>query len=297
MIRIVDFSALRDAVPYIMAFRDRAVVVKLGGELCEDPAVLNHIVEQLALFHCLGLKLVVVHGGGKHATALGEKLGVESQFVAGRRITSSEMLEVAKMSFAGSMNTDMVAAFKRNGLAAVGISAIDGKLVTAKRREATRMKDPEDGREKEIDFGFVGDIESINPALLNNLLSGGYIPVICSLASDATGQILNINADTLASRLAISLGALKLMILGTVDGVMADLANPDTLYSVLSTSEIRDLIENKTISGGMIPKLSTAVEAIKGGVSRVHIINGTNRDALLQEIFTNEGAGTMVVPD
>ena len=295
MIRIVDFSALRNAIPYIMAYRDRPIVVKLGGELCEEAAILNHIVEQLALFHCLGFRLVVVHGGGKHATALGEKLGIDSKFIAGRRITSSEMLEVTKMSFAGALNTDMVAAFKRNGLAAIGMSTIDGQLVTAKRRELTTLKDPEDGKEKEVDFGYVGDIVSLNPSVLNNMMSGGYIPIICSLAADATGQILNINADTLASEIAVSIGAMKLVILGTVDGVMGDIDDPDTLYSALTVSEVNDLIEENIIGGGMLPKLTTALKAIKGGVPRVHIINGTSRDTLLQEVFTNDGAGTMIV--
>lgn len=292
----VDFSSLKNALPYIKAFRDRLFVIKLGGELCEDSKSIDQIVEQLSLLHLIGIKLVLVHGGGKQATELGDKLGVPSEFVSGRRVTSAEMLEVAKMSFAGKLNTDIIAAFKKAGIPAVGMSGIDGNLVKARRRPPTKITDDKDGAEREVDFGFVADIDSVQTDVLHHLFSGGYVPVICSLGSDEAGQILNINADTLASRIAASSGAIKLIVLGSVDGVLRDLKDPNTLYSVLNANDVQSLIRDKVVSGGMIPKLSTSLDAISRGVPKVHIVSGTRPNSVLQEIFTNEGSGTMIVP-
>ncbi len=291
----VDFSSLRNALPYIKAFRDQAFVIKLGGELCEDVSAIEGIIEQLSLLSFVGIKIILVHGGGKHATELGNKLGVSSEFVSGRRITSAEMLEVTKMSFAGQLNTDLIAAFKKQGIPAVGMSGIDGNLVQARRRPPTKMVDETKGNIREIDFGYVADIDSVDSNVLNHLLKGGYIPVICSLGADNEGQILNINADTLASRIASALGAVKLCILGTVEGVLRDVNASGSLYSVLTSSQAKELIDDKIVSGGMIPKLSTALEALNAGVPQVHIINGARPDSILQEIFTNEGSGTMLI--
>lgn len=293
----VDFSSLRKALPYIKIFRDKVFVVKFGGELCEDPVALDRTIEQLALLSLMGIKLILIHGGGKHATALSEKLGVASEFVSGRRITSKEMLEVTKMSFAGQLNTDLIAAFRKHEIAAVGMSGIDGGLITAKKRPPTKMRDDATGKERDVDFGYVGDVLSVKTEVIQHLLKGGFLPVICSLAADESGQVFNINADTLASVIAGEIGAEKLCIVGTTDGVLRDVKNPSTLISILTTTEAQKLIEDKVATAGMIPKLTTALDALKRGVSKVHIISGIKEDAILEEIFTNEGSGTMLQPD
>lgn len=293
----VDFSSLRKALPYVRTFRDTVFVVKMGGELCEDSSLIDRTIEQLSLLSLVGIKLVVVHGGGKHATSLSEKLGVTSEFVSGRRVTSREMLEVAKMSFAGQLNTDLIAAFRKHDIAAIGMSGIDGDLITAQKRPPTKMYDDKQGSEREVDFGYVGDVISVKAEVLHHLIKGGYVPVVCSLAADETGQVFNINADTLASVIAGEIKASKLCILGTLDGVLKDVKNPGTLISTLTASETKKLIEDKVATAGMIPKLTTALDALKRGVSRVHIISGSKEDAILEEIFTNEGSGTMLLPD
>lgn len=293
---VLDFTSLRSALPYIKRFRDKVFVFKLGGDLCEDTKATTNVIEQLSLLSLLGIKMILVHGGGKHATNLGNKLGIESEFVSGRRVTSKEMLDVAKMSFAGQLNTDLIAAFRKHDIPAVGLSGIDGRLIKASKRNPKKVFDDAQGKEREVDYGFVADIESVDSAILSHLLSGNYVPVICSLASDDTGQVLNINADTLASKIAAAIGATKLCILGTVDGVLLDVKDPQTLLSILNKAEVEKLLKGTTISGGMIPKLTTSLDALDHGVPQVHLISGVRTDAILQEIFTNEGSGTMIVP-
>lgn len=292
---VVDFSSIRSAFPYIKTFRNKRFVFKLGGELCESKATLNQIMEQIALLSLFGIKILVVHGGGKHATELGEKLGYRSAFVSGRRVTSEEMIEVAKMSFAGVLNSDLVATMNAMGISAFGISGADFGLIKAHRRPPVVIHDDRVDAEREVDFGFVADVDSVNVDALNSLLALDSVAVVASLVADADGTILNINADTLAAELAISMGASKLIQLTGVDGVMRDVNDPRTLISVLTLAETEAMAKDPSISGGMIPKLSNAVRALKGGVEQVHIISGTKADAILQEIFTNEGSGTMIV--
>jgi len=290
----IDYSSLRSTLPYIRLFRNKLFVIKLSGDLCEDAQVIDHILEQLAFLNLVGIKIVVVHGGGQHATRLGEKLGVTSQFIAGRRVTSKEMMEVIKMSFAGQLNTDIIAQFKKQGIAAIGLSGIDGDLLWVHKRPPLEVNDPQQGV-LTVDYGYVADIEAVNSKVLLQLMNHDYLPVVCSLAADDDGQILNINADTLATQIAIHLGAEKLCILGTVDGVMGNLNDPTSLFSLLSIQQAEKLLQDKAIAGGMIPKLTNAVRALQHGVKGVHIINGKKQDVILQEIYTNEGAGTMVV--
>ncbi len=292
---VVDFSSIRSAFPYIKTFRGKRFVFKLGGELCESRAVLTQIMEQIALLSMFGIKVLIVHGGGKHATELGERLGYRSAFVSGRRVTSEEMIEVAKMSFGGVLNSDLVACLNTLGISAFGISGVDFGLVQAHRRPPVQIHDDRVGEEREVDFGFVADVDSVNKEALENLLSLDAVPIVASLVADEDGTILNINADTLASELAVAMGASKLIQLTGVDGVMSDLNDPSSLISVLTTAEAEKMMSDPSVSGGMIPKLKNAVGAIKGGVQQVHIISGTKQDAILQEIFTNEGSGTMIV--
>ena len=291
-----DLKVLRTAVPYIRAYKGKTFVVKLGGEICQAGPVLDNIVEQLSFLYQLGIRLVVVHGAGIQASELADKLGVTTEQVNGRRITSKEMLEVAKMSFAGTVNTDILAAFRKQQVPAVGVSGIDGNLAVARKREPSVVQDLENGDHREIDFGFVGDLVSVDPTLLKHLFDANQVPVISSLVSDADGQVLNINADTLAAALAPRLGAEKYIVLSRIDGVMHDVNDRTSLISELTISEAQELIESGVVQGGMHPKLSTCVEVLKSGIPRAHITNGMEQDAFLKEIFTNEGCGTLITP-
>jgi acetylglutamate kinase len=290
-----NLKALRTAVPYLRAYRGRVFVVKLSGAVCEPGRFLDNVVEQLALLYQLGIKVVVVHGGGEQANALSQRLGIKSEVFVGRRITDTATLEVVKMAFAGTVNTNLVAAFRKADVPAVGLSGIDGGLLTAMKRPVQSVCDPATGETREIDFGHVGDIVSVAAHLLKHLLSGGYVPVICSLAADAAGGILNVNADTVAARIAWALQAAKYFLITNVDGVLRDPRDPATLQSYLDLDQLDELIHSGAISGGMLPKLAACADALRGGVGRVHIINGTVPDTLLGEVFTNEGCGTLLV--
>lgn len=288
-------DALRTAIPYIQAYRSRVFVVKLGGRLCEPGKVLDNLVDQLAHLHRIGIRLVVVHGGGEQVSDVSTRLGVKPEVIAGRRITTAPVLEIAKMTLAGLVNTNIVAAFRKAGVAAVGVSGVDAGLIDARRRPVQTLTDPETGRPREVDFGFVGDIVTVNPAPLRYLLASDYVPVVCCLAADAGGQVYNVNADTVASRLAVAVEAAKFFLITTVDGVMRDTADPRTLQTYLDLEQLTGLIESGAISGGMLPKLAACRAALLAGVPRVHIINGLVADTLLGEVFTNEGCGTLIV--
>lgn len=286
----LDISALKIAIPYIRAYKNKIFIIKLGGEVCQPGETLENVAAQIGLFYQLGIKVIVVHGGGSQATELAERLGVESKFVDGRRVTSAEMLEVTKMTFAGTINTDVVAAFKGQHVPAIGMTGIDGELF-----KVTRRSPANDPSKKGLDYGFVGDITSVNVTVLQHLLAGDYLPVICSLAADDEGQVLNVNADTVAASIAKAMQATKYCLVSNVDGVLRDPKNPNTLISALDMKGIRQLIDDGIISGGMLPKVNTCLEAIQAGVPRAHIVNGLQPDTLLREIFTNEGCGTLIV--
>ena len=291
----VNLKALRTAVPYIRAYKGRVFVVKLGGAVCEPGKLLDGVVEQLALLYQLGIKLVVVHGGGAQASALSQRLGITPNMFAGRRITDDGALEVVKMALAGTVNTNLIAAFRKTDVPAVGLSGVDGRLLAARKRPLQTVSDPSTGQTREIDFGHVGDIVDVRADVLKHLLTGEYVPVVCSLAADAGGRVYNVNADTVASRIAVALEAAKYFLVSSVDGVMRDPGDPTTLQSYLDLQQLDTLIQSGAISGGMLPKLAACADALRGGVPRVHIINGMEPDTLLGEVFTNEGCGTLIV--
>ncbi|MCB0345299.1 MAG: acetylglutamate kinase [Bdellovibrionales bacterium] len=294
---VLDIGLLKTAVPYIRAYKGKVFVVKLGGEICSNETALDNIIEQLSLLYQVGIKIVLVHGSGPQATELAERLGIESPKINGRRITSAAMLEVAKMTFNGTVNTNLVAAFRKHHTPAAGLSGVDGNLITAVKRPLTQLVDQATGETKNVDFGFVGDIVEINTEVLSQLLAGDYIPVVCSLAADVDGQVLNINADTVASALARAIKAEKYVLLSNVDGVMSDVKNPDSLCSQLTIAEIGQLVRDGSIGGGMMPKVQACIDALEGGIARAHIVNGLTPDSLLKEIFTNEGCGTLLLTD
>ena len=286
---------LREALPYIRRFKGKTFVVKLSGKVTEDRDQLISLAEELALLHQVGIRICVVHGGGKQLTELAEKMGVEQTIIEGRRVTDDETLEMAKMIFAGKINTDILAALRHRGTHAVGLSGVDGNIVHAERRPPREIVDRATGESAHVDFGHVGDILEIDSKLLTVLLDHDYLPVISSLGADAEGTVFNINADTIASEIAIQLNAEKLVLLSDVDGIYLPAGAAKAKLSRLTADEAEELIKNGAATGGMVPKLQNIIDVLRRGVRSAHIINGNDRNALLAEVFTNEGTGTMIV--
>jgi acetylglutamate kinase len=286
---------LREALPYIQRFKGQTFVVKLSGKVTENQENLISIAEELALLHQVGIRICVVHGGGKQLSELAKQLGVEQTIIEGRRVTDDATLDMAKMIFAGKINTDILAALRNRGIEAVGLSGVDGNIVHAERRPPKEILNRETGVRDKVDFGHVGDVVQINARLLTVLLDHGYLPVISSLGADAEGMVFNINADTIAAEIAVQLRAEKLILLSDVDGIYLTAGNPATKLSRLTATEAGELISSGAASGGMIPKLQSIVVLLERGVHSAHIISGTKRNALLSEIFTDKGTGTMIV--
>ncbi len=290
----IDVGTLRQALPYMRQHRGKTILIKLGGHLVQDRVALDNLSSDIALLHHIGMRVCVVHGGGPQATELQEKLGVEPQFVQGRRITDDATLEVVKMVFAGKINIEMLSALRIHGLRAVGLTGVSGGLVHARRREVKEMTDPATGERKSVDFGHVGDIVDVDTSLLRVLMESGYVPVVASLGSDERGNVLNINADTVALEMAVDLKADKFLNLTQVPGVLRDLADPDSLLTDLTAEEAERLVSEGVVQGGMIPKVRTCVETVRRGVPRAHILNGLEAHAILVELFTVRGTGTMI---
>jgi acetylglutamate kinase len=287
-------QGLKEALDYTRLYRDQVFVVKLGGEVLADPKVLAGVAMQVALLESLSIRVVLVHGGGPQASELSRRLGIEPEIVAGRRVTTPAALEVCKMVYAGQLNVDVLSALRGHGVKAVGLSGIDGNLVTARKRPPVAMRD-DDGVERTVDFGEVGDIESVDTALLDALLPQGYVPVLASLAADCEGRPLNINADTLAEAVASALKAKKLIYLTGAPGVLRDIADPTSLVAFARPEDLEALMASGAIRGGMRPKVEACLRAVAGGVRRTHVIDGRVPDALLVELFTGHGCGTMIV--
>ena len=285
---------LREALPYIQRFQGKTFVVKFSGKVTEDHDRLMTLAEELALLHQVGIRVCVVHGGGKQLTQLAEKLGVEQTIIEGRRVTDDDTLEMAKMIFAGKINTDILAALRHRGVHAVGLSGIDGNIVHAERRPPRQVVDRATGASAHVDFGHVGDILQIDARLLTVLLDHGYLPVISSLGADAEGKVFNINADTIASEIAVQLQAEKLVLLSDVDGIYLRAGEPETKLSRLTAAEAEELVKSGTATGGMIPKLQSIINLLSRGVRSAHIIDGNSRNTLLAEVFTDQGTGTMI---
>ena len=285
---------LREALPYIQRFKSNIFVVKLSGKVTENHEQLNSLAEEITLCNQVGIRIAVIHGGGKQLTAIAERLGITQRIINGRRVTDAETLEVAKMVFAGQINTDILSALRRTGAETVGLSGLDGNIIHARRREIQNVLNQETGQVEMVDFGHVGDIVEINVRLIQLLLDNGYVPVISSLGADEQGNVYNINADTIAAEIAVHLQAEKLILLTDVDGILLDRNDPQSRISRLSVEEAESLVKNKVVSAGMLPKIAAITHLIRRGVRSAHIINGSKRNALLYEVFTDEGAGTMI---
>lgn len=289
------FETLRSAARYVRQFRGKTFVVKLGGEVLEDPAVRRAVCEQIALLWSFSIRVVVVHGGGAGLDAACAAFGHPVEKVAGRRVTTPGVLSAAKMVFAGSLHTDLLADLRAAGLPCAGVSGIDGGLLTAHRRLPVLLVPDGEETARLVDFGQVGDIDRVDPGLLTHLLEGGYVPVVAPLTGNDTGEVFNTNADSIASALAVALGAEKLFFLLQVPGLLRDAAQPATLVPLADLEGLDALEACGAVRGGMRPKLAAARTALAAGVPSVHLVSGVSADALLTEVFTNEGSGTMVV--
>ena len=289
--RSAEAAALKHAVPYIRIFKGKTFVLKAGGGALEREDTARALVEQIEVLHQVGIRVVLVHGGGAQSTELARALGAEARFVEGRRVTGAKDLEVAALVLNGAVNTRLLAICRSVGLPAVGVSGVDAGLIQACRRPPVRMG------EETVDFGFVGDVAAVDPKVLIDLMDAGYVPVVSPLSAAGDGTLLNINADTIASALAVALGAEKLLFLTGAAGILERADDPRSLVSYTDLAGLRRLKDEGGLLRGMLPKTSAIEAAILGGVRRVHILSHDLPDGLLAEVFTNEGVGTLVVAD
>jgi acetylglutamate kinase len=292
--RDVVVSALKHAAPYIRLYKKKIFVLKAGGEVFASEAATRNLLEQVALLHQVGVRVVLVHGGGPQSTELAQALGVATKMVGGRRVTDKQTLDVTTMVLNGQINTRILACCRDLELPAVGISGVSAGLIRAHKRPPVKVE----GHEGEpVDFGYVGDIDAVDADVLRTQLENGLVPVVSPLSADDDGTLLNINADTVAAALASALGAAKLILAMGAPGILEDRNDPASLVSYTDLAGLERLRKAGSLAEGMLPKARAIEAAIKGGVPRVHLISYKVPDSLLLEIFTNEGTGTMVVSD
>ncbi|YAL82045.1 acetylglutamate kinase [Dermacoccaceae bacterium W4C1] len=282
-------ATLVEALPWLQRFRDSLVVVKYGGNAMTDDHLKAAFAADIAFLRYAGLRVVVVHGGGPQIQTMLDRLGIQSEFRGGLRVTTPEAMDVVRMVLTGQVSRELVGLINKHGPLAVGLSGEDAALFGARRRRGQV-----DGAE--VDLGLVGDVQSVNPAAVRDLLSAGRIPVVSSVAPDldSEGTVLNVNADTAAGALAVALGAHKLVVLTDVEGVYADWPDRSSLLSRMTLAQAEQLAGR--VDAGMVPKLQACVRAVRGGVPQAHVIDGRTPHSLLLEVFTDEGIGTMIVP-
>lgn len=273
-------AVLIEALPYIQRFRGRVIVVKYGGNAMVDPALATSFAEDVVLMRSVGLRPVVVHGGGPQISHVMERLGKVPEFRDGQRVTDAETVDIARMVLVGKVNREIVGAINLHGPLAVGVSGEDAGLILAEARHP--------------DLGFVGDVHTVNPAILERLLTEALIPVVSTIGADASGQAYNINADTVAGALAESLGAEKVIYLTDIEGLLADVDDPGSLISRIDGPALQRLVDDGTLSGGMIPKIAACLHAVAHGVGSAHLLDGRLPHVLLLELFSDAGVGTMI---
>ncbi len=288
----VTVRALRGAAPYIHMYKGKVFVIKTGGGAFRDGAAMRSFMEQVAILHHLGIRVVLVHGGGPQLDTLTKKLGVETRMVQGRRVTDGGAIDVACMALNGLINTRLLGLCREFGIDAIGLSGVDAGLVKAHKRAPVTLASGE-----VVDYGMVGDIDGVDGSVITRLLDAGFLPVVSPLSCDATGHLLNINADTVAAAIGGAMDAEKLILCTGAPGILERLDDPQSLISYTDVAGLRRLREEGALADGMLPKSSAIESAIRGGVRRVHVISYAAPDALLAEIFTNEGTGTLVVAD
>ncbi len=278
-------AVLIEALPYLREFRGQTLVVKYGGAAMLEPELQTEVLKDIVLLEHVGLHPVVVHGGGPDISEMMTRLGKQPQFVDGQRVSDAETVAIAQMVLVGRTNPGLVSALQAQGGRAIGLSGKDGGMVLARKVSG------------EKDLGLVGEVSEVNPSLVQGLVGQGFIPVIAPIAADAAGETLNINADHFAGRVAGPLGASKLVLLTDVRGVLQDKSDPNSLVSELTTKAAQQMIQNGQVETGMIPKVKACLEALAAGVQQCHIIDGRLPHALLMELFTDVGIGTMVVKE
>lgn len=275
-------QVLTAALPYIQKYYGKTVVVKYGGNAMINPELKQAVMSDIILLTLVGIKIVLIHGGGPEISSMLKKLGIESKFVNGLRYTDKETAEVVQMVLAGKTNKDLVSLVERCGGKAVGLCGIDGAMIKAKPME------------DDFDYGFVGDITDIDPRPIEKVLQEGYIPVIATVGIDDDGQVYNINADTAAAEIAAALNAENIITLSDIPGLLRDVNDPTTLISEIHVDEVTSLIESGIISGGMIPKMKSCEKAVRSGVKKAVMIDGRIPHSILIEMFSDEGIGTLM---
>jgi acetylglutamate kinase len=290
--RAIVVSALKHAAPYIRLFKGKVFVLKAGGEVFADLSATTALMEQVGILHQVGIRVVLIHGGGPQSTKLATALGIDTRFVDGRRVTDGASLDVAMMVLNGQINTRVLASCRDLQIPAVGISGVDAGLIRAHKRPPVDR-----GDDAPLDYGFVGDIESVDADILSKQLDNGLMPVVSPLSCDESGTLLNINADTVAAAIAAELNAEKLILMTGAPGVLEDVDDPRSLISYIDRKHLDKLRDTGKLADGMLPKAAAIDSALSGGVQRVHVISYNVADSLLLEVFTNEGTGTLVVND
>lgn len=290
--RAIVVSALKHAAPYIRLFKGKVFVLKVGGEVFADREQTSALMEQVGILHQVGIRLVLIHGGGSQSTKLAAALGVDTTFIDGRRVTDDASLDVATMVLNGQINTRVLAACRDLKIPAVGISGVDAGLIQAHRRPPVERKG-----NTPVDYGYVGDIDAVDADILRKQLDNGLMPVVSPLSCDDKGTLLNINADTVAAAIAAELGAEKLILATGAPGILGDVDDPTSLISYIDRAALEALKAEGRLADGMLPKAAAIDAALANGVNRVHVISYKLPDSLLLEVFTNEGTGTLVVND
>jgi acetylglutamate kinase len=285
--------ALKSAAPYIRMYKGKTFVVKAGGGVFADTDSTRVLIEQIAILHYFGVRVVMVHGGGPQVTQLQEALGVQSRMVQGRRVTDEKSIDVTAMVLNGLINTRILGICRDLNIDAIGISGVDAGLVRAHKRPPVKV----DGSGEVVDFGFVGDVDSVDTTVLRKLLDNGLMPVVSPLSADENGTLLNINADTVAAAIGAALGAEKLILCTGAPGILERVDDPGSLISYTDLRGLKRLKEEKRIVDGMLPKAKAIEDAIRGGVRRVHVVSYKSPEGILGEVFTNEGTGTLIVAD
>jgi len=285
--------ALRSAAPYIRMYKGKTFVVKAGGGVFAEMATTRALVEQIGILHYFGVRVVLVHGGGPQLTELSAALGVPTRMIEGRRVTDEKSIEITAMVLNGLINTRVLAICRDLNIDAVGISGVDAGLVRAHRRPPAALA----ANGELVDFGFVGDIDTIDPTVLDKLLDNGLMPVVSPLSADESGTLLNINADTVAAAIGAALGAEKLLLCTGAPGILGNVDDPGSLISYTDLRGLKRLRDEGRIAAGMLPKARAIEEALRGGVRRVHVVSYLSPEGILGEVFTNEGTGTLIVAD
>jgi acetylglutamate kinase len=289
----VAVRALKNAAPYIRMFKGKVFVIKAGGAVFGEVESTRALIEQVAILHQVGIKVVLVHGGGPQLTQISDALGIPTRMVGGRRITDEKSIDVTTMVLNGLINTRILAICRDLDIDAVGVSGVDAGLIRAHKRPPVKVE----GQSTDVDFGFVGDIDAVDANVIRKQLDNGLMPVVSPLSADSNGVLLNINADTVAAAIGAALDAEKLILCTGAPGILERLEDPTSVISYTDLKGLKRLRESGSLSDGMLPKATAIETAIRGGVRRVHVISYKATDSVLAEVFTNEGTGTLIVAD